>query len=392
MLNSKLNFITINFGPQHPATHGVLRLILKVCGEVVLQANPHIGYLHRGTEKLLESKTYLQVLPYFDRLDYVTMMSSEHAFSLAIETLLGLNIPLRAKAIRVMFLELTRILNHLLALGSCALDLGAMTVLLWFFEEREKLMEIYERVSGARMHANYIRPGGVREDLPLGVLEDITTFCVSFKERLLEVDTLLTGNRIWKQRLVDVGIISKKDALDLGLTGVLLRSTGIAYDVRARYPYELYNKISFKVICGRNGDCYDRYLMRIEEMLQSIFIIQQCYGYLREGPIRVSNSKIFFDSRSIMKGSMESLIKHFKIFSEGFAVPNGECYVSTEAPKGELGIYLVSNGSTKPYRCHVRAPGFVHLHSIDHLTRGHYIADTISLIGTLDIVFGEIDR
>lgn len=383
---------TLNFGPQHPATHGVLRLILKLQGEVVFQADPHIGFLHRGSEKLIEHKTYLQALPYFDRFDYIAMMCNEHCFSLAVESLLHIDISLRAKYIRVIFSEITRLLNHLLAVGSAALDLGAMTVMLWFFEEREKLLEFYERVSGARMHANYIRPGGVREDIPLGLLEDIYDFCLRLPHRLDEAEELLTNNRIWRNRLVDIGVVTKNDAEKNGFSGVMLRSTGVLWDLRKNFPYEIYNDLHFEIPVGSNGDCYDRYIMRMEEMRQSISIILQCINNIKNGPVKVSNSKIAIPSRNLMKNSIEGLIHHFKIFSEGYNVPKGETFTCIEAPKGELGVYLVSIGENKPYRCHLKAPGYVHLQSVNLLSKGHFLADIVSIIGAFDIVFGEIDR
>nr|YP_009350054.1 NADH dehydrogenase subunit 7 [Spongospora subterranea]AIK19922.1 NADH dehydrogenase subunit 7 [Spongospora subterranea] len=383
---------TMNFGPQHPAAHGVLRLVLELDGEIVQRADPHIGLLHRGTEKLIEYKTYMQALPYFDRLDYVSMMSQEHAFSLAIEKLLNCDVPIRAQYIRVLFLEITRILNHLMALTTHALDVGALTPFLWGFEEREKLFEFYERVSGARMHANYIRPGGVNQDIPLGLLEDIYTFCFQFSSRVDEIEELLTNNRIWKQRLVDVGIVTKQQAFDWGFTGVLVRGSGISWDLRKAQPYEVYSLLDFEIPIGKNGDCYDRYLVRIGEMRQSLKIILQCINNIPEGPIKVDNKKITAPSRTDLKTSMEALIHHFKLYSKGFAVDPNEAYVAVEAPKGEFGIYLVSDGSNKPYRCKIKAPGFAHLQGLDFMSKGHMIADVVTIIGTQDIVFGEIDR
>jgi NADH dehydrogenase (ubiquinone) Fe-S protein 2 len=383
---------TINFGPQHPAAHGVLRLVLTLQGEVVHNADPHIGLLHRGTEKLIEQKTYIQALPYFDRLDYVSMMAQEHAYSLAVENLLDCAVPIRAKYIRVIFCEITRILNHLLAVTTHALDVGALTPFLWGFEEREKLMEFYERVSGARPHASYIRPGGVATDLPIGLLDDIYTFSTQFSNRLLEIEELLTTNRIWKQRLVDVGIVSLSDAKAWGFSGVMLRGSGLAWDLRRSQPYEIYDQLDFKIPIGTNGDCYDRYLIRVEEMRQSLEIILQCLNDLPTGSVRVDDQKIVPPSRAKMKHSMEALIHHFKLFTEGFIVPEGETYASVEAPKGEFGVYLNSDGSNKPYRCHIKAPGFLHLQGLDFMARGHMIADIVTIIGTQDIVFGEIDR
>ena len=383
---------TLNFGPQHPAAHGVLRLILELDGEVVERADPHIGLLHRGTEKLIETKTYIQALPYFDRLDYVSMMAQEHTYSLAIEKIAGIKIPRRAQIIRVIFAEITRILNHLVAVTCHALDVGAMTPLLWGFEEREKLMEFYERVSGARMHAAYFRPGGVSQDIPLGMLEDIYTFIDQFGNRIDEVEELLTDNRIWKQRLVDIGIVSGKDALDWGFSGVLLRGSGICWDLRKNQPYEIYDELDFDIPVGTNGDCYDRYLVRLEEMRQSLRIIHQCLNNIPTGPVKVDDNKVTPPSRATMKQSMESLIHHFKLYTEGVVVPVGETYTVIEAPKGEFGVFLVSNGSNRPYRCHIRAPGFAHLQGLDFMSRGHLVADVVTIIGTQDIVFGEVDR
>lgn len=383
---------TVNFGPQHPAAHGVLRLILELNGEVVERSIPHIGLLHRGTEKLIEYKTYLQALPYFDRLDYVSMMVNEHAYCLAIEKLLGCKVPLRAQYIRVLFSEITRILNHLLAICCHAMDVGALTPILWGFEEREKLMEFYERVSGARMHAAYIRPGGVASDIPLGLCDDIYKFATQFSSRIDELEELLTENRIWKQRLVDVGVISLEQALDWGLTGPLLRSTGCSWDLRKTQPYDVYSKMNFDVPIGLRGDCYDRYCIRVEEMRQSLRIIIQCINEMPKGNIKIEDKKISPPSRSEIKSSMESLIHHFKLFSEGFNVNVGETYCAVEHPKGEFGVFLVSDNSNKPYRCKIKAPGFAHLQAIDYLSKGHLLADVVTIIGTLDIVFGEIDR
>jgi NADH dehydrogenase (ubiquinone) Fe-S protein 2 len=383
---------TINFGPQHPAAHGVLRLVLELTGEVVERAEPHIGLLHRGTEKLIEYKNYLQALPYFDRLDYVSMMSQEHTYCLAIEKLVNCQIPLRAQYIRTLFAEITRILNHLLAVGCHAMDVGAMTPFLWGFEEREKLMEFYERVSGARMHAAYFRPGGVHADLPKGLLADIFLFKEQFKIRLVEIEEMLTENRIWKQRLVDIGVVSLDDALDWGFSGVMLRGSGIEWDLRKNQPYEIYDKLNFDIVSGTNGDCYDRYLIRLFEMKQSINIIEQCLDNLPAGPIKTSDHKITPPSRFDMKQSMESLIHHFKFYTNGINIPAGETYLGTEAPKGEFGVFLVSDDSNKPYRCKIKAPGFAHLQGLDIMSRGHMIADVVTIIGTQDIVFGEVDR
>ncbi|GAA0506588.1 NADH-quinone oxidoreductase subunit D [Pigmentiphaga sp. GD03639] len=410
---------TLNFGPQHPAAHGVLRLVLELDGEVIQRADPHIGLLHRATEKLAEHKTFLQALPYMDRLDYVSMMCNEHAYVMAIEKMLGVEVPLRAQYIRVMFDEITRILNHLMSLGSHALDVGAMAVFLYAFREREDLMDCYEAVSGARMHAAYYRPGGVYRDLPErmpqyrpsklrsekemkalnedrsgSLLDFIESFTNRFPAYVDEYETLLTDNRIWKQRLVDVGIVSPERAKALGFTGPMLRGSGIEWDLRKMQPYEVYDLVDFDVPVGVNGDCYDRYLVRIEEMRQSNRIIKQCVEWLRNnpGPVMTSNHKVAPPSRAEMKTSMEELIHHFKLFTEGFHVPPGEAYAAVEHPKGEFGIYLVSDGANKPYRLKIRAPGFAHLQSLDEMARGHMIADAVTIIGTQDIVFGEIDR
>nr|YP_010227891.1 NADH dehydrogenase subunit 7 [Polymyxa betae]CAG9644868.1 NADH dehydrogenase subunit 7 [Polymyxa betae] len=383
---------TMNFGPQHPAAHGVLRLVLELDGEIVRRADPHVGLLHRGTEKLIEYKTYMQALPYFDRLDYVSMMVQEHIFSMAVEKLLNCSVPIRAQYIRVLFLEITRILNHLMAITTHALDVGALTPFLWGFEEREKLMEFYERVSGARMHANYIRPGGVSQDLPLGLLSDIYEFATQFSSRIDEMEELLTHNRIWKQRLVDVGVVTKAQALDWGFTGVLLRGSGTPWDLRKAQPYEIYSKLDFEIPVGKNGDCYDRYLVRIGEMRQSTHIILQCINQIPDGLIKVDDKKITPPSRREIKNSMEALIHHFKLYSKGFTIEPNETYVSAEAPKGEFGVYLVSDGSNKPYRCKIKAPGFAHLQGLNFMSKGHMIADVVTIIGTQDIVFGEIDR
>jgi len=391
LLRELKNF-TINFGPQHPAAHGVLRLILELDGEIVERADPHIGLLHRGTEKLIEYKTYLQALPYFDRLDYVSMMAQEHTYSLAVEKIAGIKVPRRAQAIRVLFLEITRILNHLLAVGCHALDVGAMSPFMWAFEEREKLMEFYERVSGARMHADYIRPGGVTMDLPLGFLDDVHQFVAQFNYRLDEIEEMLTGNRIWKERLVDIGVVSSKKAIDWGFSGVMLRGSGIPWDLRKTQPYEIYSELDFVIPVGNRGDCYDRYLIRIEEMRQSLNIIQQVLQIMPEGPIKNTNTKLTAPSRSEMKTSMEAVIHHFKLYTEGIILPFGETYTATEAPKGEFGVYLISNNTDKPYRCKIKAPGFGHLQALNDMSKGHMIADVVTIIGTQDIVFGEVDR
>ena len=391
-LSRELKNFTINFGPQHPAAHGVLRLILELDGEVVERADPHIGLLHRGTEKLIEHKTYLQALPYFDRLDYVSMMAQEHTYSLAVEKILNVKVPRRAQIIRVIFAEITRILNHLLAVGCHAMDVGAMTPFLWAFEEREKLMEFYERISGARMHAAYIRPGGVSLDLPLGFLDDLFLFCNQFNVRLDEIEEMLTGNRIWKERLVDIGVVSSKKAIDWGFSGVMLRGSGLPWDLRKTQPYEIYSEINFLVPVGSSGDCYDRYLIRIEEMRQSLKILNQTITLISEGPIKTTNYKLNPPLRSEMKVSMEAVIHHFKLYTEGIILPFGETYTATEAPKGEFGIYLISNNTEKPYRCKIKAPGFGHLQALNEMSKKHMIADVVTIIGTQDIVFGEVDR
>ncbi|CAH1405279.1 unnamed protein product [Nezara viridula] len=384
--------LTLNFGPQHPAAHGVLRLVLELDGEVVVRADPHIGLLHRGTEKLIEYKTYTQALPYFDRLDYVSMMCNEQCYSLAVENLLNIDVPLRAKYIRVLFAEITRILNHIMAVGTHALDIGAMTPFFWLFEEREKMMEFYERVSGARMHAAYIRPGGVSLDLPLGLLDDIYDFISKFAERLDETEDMLTNNRIWKERTIDIGVVSAEDALNLGFSGVMLRGSGIKWDLRKTQPYDAYHLVDFDVPIGTKGDCYDRYLCRVEEMRQSLKIIEQCLNKMPEGEVKTDDNKICTPSRQEMKSSMEALIHHFKLFSQGYQVPPGCTYTAIEAPKGEFGIYLISDGSSKPYRCKIKAPGFAHLAALEKLGKGSLLADIVAIIGTLDIVFGEVDR
>lgn len=392
--NSKKNIknFTINFGPQHPAAHGVLRLILELDGEKIIRAEPHIGLLHRGTEKLIEYKNYLQALPYFDRLDYVSMMSQEHAYCLAVEKLFNCKIPLRAQYIRVLFAEITRILNHLLAVGCHAMDVGAMTPFLWAFEEREKLMEFYERVTGARMHSAYFRPGGVNSDLPNGLLSDIYLFINQFNLRLIEIEEMLTENRIWKQRLVNIGVVTAKNACNWGFSGVMLRGSGLNWDLRKAQPYEIYGRLSFKIFSGNNGDCYDRYLIRISEMRESLNIIEQCLNRIPLGNIKTDDLKIAVPLRQDMKHSMEALIHHFKLYTEGIVIPENQIYCAVEAPKGEFGVYLVSNNTNKPYRCHIRAPGFAHLQSLNFMSNNHLIADLVTIIGTQDIVFGEIDR
>ena len=382
----------LNFGPQHPAAHGVLRLILELDGEVVEKADPHIGLLHRGTEKLIENKTYIQAVPYFDRLDYVAPMNQEHAFALAIEKILKIEVPIRAQYIRVIFCEIGRILSHLLNITTHALDVGALTPSLWGFEERETLMTFYERVSGSRLHANYFRAGGVYRDMPRDLEEDIAKFCISFPNIIDDLETLLTDNRIFKQRNVDIGIVTKEDALEYSFTGVMMRGSGIPWDLRKSQPYECYDQLGFKIPVGKNGDCYDRYLCRVEEMRESIKIINQCLTNIPKGPIKTFDQKISPPKKKKIKESMEALIHHFKLFTEGFRVKKDEIYTAVEAPKGEFGVYLISDGSSKPYKCKIRAPGFFHLQAIDYLIKGHMLADVPAVLGSLDIVFGEIDR
>ncbi|MCE2951192.1 MAG: NADH-quinone oxidoreductase subunit D [Alphaproteobacteria bacterium] len=392
MAKSSSNLHTINFGPQHPAAHGVLRLVLDLDGEVVERADPHIGLLHRGTEKLIEEKTYLQALPYFDRLDYVAPMCQEHAFALAVEKLLGLDVPLRGQYLRVLFAELSRIMNHILNLTTYALDVGAMTPLLWGFEDREKIMVFCERACGARLHANYFRPGGVSQDVPDGLLEDIARFIQEYPKAIDDMEGLLTDNRIFKQRTVDIGVVSKDQALEWGFSGPMLRASGIAWDLRRNQPYDVYADLDFQVPIGKNGDCYDRYLVRVEELRQSVRLIEQCLEKMPQGPVMTENPKVAPPSRSDMKHSMEALIHHFKLYTEGYHVPAGETYTAVEAPKGEFGVYLVSDGTNKPYRCKIRAPGFAFLQGLDFMAKKHMLADIPALIGSMDIVFGEIDR
>ena len=383
---------TMNFGPQHPAAHGVLRLILEMDGEIVERADPHIGFLHRGTEKLIEQKTYLQALPYFDRLDYVSPMNQEHAYVLAVEKLLGITPPLRAQYIRVLFSELTRIMNHLLNIATFAMDVGAITPFLWVFEERDTIMGFYEKVSGARLHAAYIRPGGVHKDLPDGLVDEIQTFINRFPKLIDDTETLLTNNRIFKQRTVDIGIVTAEEAIDWGFSGPMIRASGIPWDLRKSQPYEIYETLDFDIPIGKHGDCYDRYLVRVEEMRQSVKIVQQCLNKLPSGPININNQKIVPPPRAEMKRSMEALIHHFKLYTEGYHVPSGEIYAAVEAPKGEFGVYLIADGSNHPYRCKIRAPGFAFLQGLDFMSRGHMLADIVAIIGSMDIVFGEVDR
>ena len=384
--------LNLNFGPQHPAAHGVLRLILQLDGEVVEKADPHIGLLHRGTEKLIENKTYVQAIPYFDRLDYVAPMNQEHAFALAIEKILKIEVPSRAKYIRVIFCEIGRILSHILNITTQAMDVGALTPTLWGFEEREKLMGFYERVSGSRLHANYFRAGGVHKDLPKGLESDIDEFCNKFPKIIDDLETLLTDNRIFKQRNVDIGIVSKQDALDYSFSGVMLRGSGVAWDLRRSQPYDCYDDLDFKITKKKNGDCYDRYLCRIEEMKESVKIIKQCLQNLPKGPIKTDDGKISPPPKKDIKQSMEALIHHFKLFTEGYRVEKDEIYTAVEAPKGEFGVYLISDGSSKPYKCKIRAPGFTHLQAMDYLIKGHMLADVPAVLGSMDIVFGEVDR
>jgi NADH-quinone oxidoreductase subunit D len=396
MPESSVRTFTINFGPQHPAAHGVLRLLLDLDGEIIERADPHIGLLHRGTEKLIEHKTYLQAIPYFDRLDYSAPMSQEHVFCLAVEKLLGLQVPRRGQLMRVLFLELTRLMNHILNVTTAALDIGALTPPLWGFEEREKMLGFYDRASGARMHANYFRPGGVHQDVPPQLLDDMWDFCDPFLKTLEDIDNLLTENRIFKQRMVDIGVMTLKDAWERGYSGPLVRAAGAAWDLRRAQPYECYSELEFDIPTGKHGDCYDRYLVRMEEMRQSVRIMKQCLEKLRskdgEGPVLIEDYKYRPPRRGDMKRSMEALIHHFKLYTEGFHVPPGEVYAAAEAPKGEFGVYLVADGTNKPYKCKIRAPGFAHLSQLDFISKGHMLADMTAIIGALDIVFGEVDR
>ncbi len=391
-MTKKSKTLNLNFGPQHPAAHGVLRLILELDGEVVEKVDPHIGLLHRGTEKLIENKTYMQAVPYFDRLDYVAPMNQEHAFALAIEKILNIEVPIRAQFIRVIFCEIGRILSHILNITTQALDVGALTPSLWGFEERETLMTFYERVSGSRLHANYFRAGGVHQDLPGTLDKDIAEFCHHFPKVIDDLETLLTDNRIFKQRNVDIGIVSKEDALDYSFSGVMLRGSGVPWDLRKSQPYECYDQLEFKIPVGKNGDCYDRYICRIDEMRESVKIINQCLSIMPKGPIKSPDGKITPPPKKEIKESMEALIHHFKLFTEGYRVDEDEIYTAVEAPKGEFGVYLISDGSNKPYKCKIRAPGFSHLQAMDYLIKGHMLADVPAVLGSLDIVFGEIDR
>jgi len=389
---AQIKSFTMNFGPQHPAAHGVLRLVLEMDGEVVERADPHIGLLHRGTEKLIEYKTYLQAVPYFDRLDYVSPMCQEHAYALAVEKLLGIEAPPRAQYIRVLFAELTRILNHILNLTTFALDVGAITPLLWGFEEREKLMEFYERVSGARLHSAYFRPGGVHQDMPAGLAEDIGAFIDQFPKRIDDLEQLLTENRIFKQRTVNIGVVSPEDACDWGFSGPMLRGSGVAWDLRKAQPYDVYGEMDFDIPIGKNGDCWDRYLVRMEEMRQSLRIMRQALDRMPGGHVTVNDRKVAPPPRAEMKHSMEALIHHFKLYTEGYHVPAGETYTAVEAPKGEFAVYLVADGTNRPYRCKIRSPDFAFLQGLDFMSRGHMLADVVAIIGSMDIVFGSIDR
>lgn len=389
---TKIRPFSINFGPQHPAAHGVLRLILEMDGEVVERADPHIGLLHRGTEKLIEYKTYMQVLPYFDRLDYVAPMCQGHAWVLAVEKLLGIAAAPRGQYLRVLFAEATRLLNHILNITTFAIDIGAVTPALWGFEEREILMEFYERVSGARMHANYFRVGGVHQDMPDGLADDIWQFTERFPKFLADVEELLTENRIFKQRTVDIGVVTKQQAIDWGFSGAMLRASGVPWDLRKSQPYDVYDKMDFDIPVGKTGDCYARYLVRMEEMRQSLRIMRQCLKDMPSGPVIVEDNKVAPPKRAAMKQSMEAMIHHFKLFTEGFHVPAGETYTAVEAPKGEFAVYLVADGTNRPYRCKIRSPGFTHLQGTDFMCKGHMLADAVAIVGSMDIVFGEIDR
>ncbi|MBB4120111.1 MULTISPECIES: NADH-quinone oxidoreductase subunit D [Martelella] len=396
MTEHNVRNFTINFGPEHPSAHGVLRLVLELDGEIVERVDPHIGLLHRGTEKLIETKTFLQAVPYFDRLDYVAPMNQEHAFALAVEKLLEVEIPIRGQLIRVLFSEIGRVLNHLLNCTTAAMDVGALTPPLWGFEEREKLMVFYERACGARMHAAYFRPGGVHQDLPPELVEDIGKWCEQFPAKLNDIEALLAGNRIFKQRNVDIGNITLEDAFAWGFSGPMVRGSGAAWDLRRAQPYECYSDLDFDVVIGKNGDCYDRWVLRINEMRESVKIMKQCVerllGDAKTGPFNSMDGKVVPPKRAQMKRSMEALIHHFKLYTEGYHVPEGEVYAAVEAPKGEFGVYLVSDGTNKPYRCKIRAPGFAHLSAMDFMSKGHQLADVTAIIGTLDIVFGEVDR
>ena len=391
-VEAEIKNLTLNFGPQHPAAHGVLRMVMEMDGEIVERIDPHIGLLHRGTEKLIEYKTYLQAMPYFDRLDYVAPMCQEHAFVLAAEKLLGIAPPARGQYVRVLFAEISRILNHLLNAPALAMDVGAMTPMLWAFEEREKLMEFYEGTCGARLHAAYFRVGGVHQDMPAGMGDDILAWADAFPKFLDDMETLLNENRIFKQRTVDIGVVSEEEAMAWGFSGPMLRASGVPWDLRKSQPYDVYDEMDFDIPIGKNGDCYDRYLVRVEEMRQSVRIVRQCIENMPDGPVMTEDGKVGPPSRGEMKRSMEALIHHFKLYTEGFHVPPGETYTAVEAPKGEFGVYLVSDGTNKPYRCKIRAPGFAHLQAMDYLCKGHMLADSVAILGAMDVVFGEIDR
>ncbi len=390
--DTQIKNLTVNFGPQHPAAHGVLRMVTELDGEVVERLDPHIGLLHRGTEKLIEYKTYLQAIPYFDRLDYVSPMSQEHAFVLGAEKLLGIEPPPRGQYVRVLFAEITRILNHLLNVPALAMDVGAMTPMLWGFEERETLMEFYERVCGARLHAAYFRVGGVHQDLPAGLADDILDWAARFPKVIDDIETLLNENRIFKQRTVDIGTVSAEDAMDWGFTGPMLRASGVPWDLRKAQPYDVYEEMDFDIPIGKHGDVFSRYMVRVEEMRQSLRIVQQALEKMPDGPVMTEDGKVAPPRRAEMKNSMEALIHHFKLYTEGFHVPAGETYTAVEAPKGEFGVYLVSDGTNRPYRCKIRAPGFAHLQAMDFMCKGHMLADSVAILGSIDPVFGEIDR
>jgi NADH-quinone oxidoreductase subunit D len=392
MAEVQIKNYTLNFGPQHPAAHGVLRMVMEMDGEIVERIDPHIGLLHRGTEKLIEYKSYLQAVPYFDRLDYVSPMCQEHAFALAVEKLAGIEVPPRGQYIRVLYSEITRVLNHILNLTAFALDVGAMTPMLWGFEQRERLMEFYERACGARLHAAYFRPGGVHLDLPAGLIDDIASWAEQFPAFITDMRTLLDNNRIFRQRTVDIGVVSQAEALDWGFTGPMLRASGIPWDLRKAQPYDVYDKMDFDIPIGKNGDCFDRYLIRVEEINQSLRIIRQCIAEMPGGPVHTTDHKIMPPARGEMKRSMEALIHHFKLYTEGYHVAAGETYTAVEAPKGEFGVYLVSDGTNKPYRCKIRAPGFAHLQAMEFCCKGHMLADSVAILGAMDIVFGEVDR
>ncbi len=392
MAETQIKNLTLNFGPQHPSAHGVLRLVLEMDGETIERADPHIGLLHRGTEKLIEYKTYLQSVPYFDRLDYVAPQNQEHAFALAVEKLLGITVPLRGQYLRVLYAEIGRILNHIFTVCAFAMDVGAMTPMLWGFEERERLMEFCERVCGARLHMNYFRPGGVSLDLPAGLADDIWEWTEHFPKCIDDLETLLTENRIFKQRAVDIGIILADDALNWGFSGPNLRAAGVAWDLRKAQPYDVYDRLDFDIPVGKHGDCYDRYLVRMYELRESLKIMRQCLKEMPPGPVKTDDRKVAPPPRGEMKHSMEALIHHFKLYTEGYHVPAGETYTVVEAPKGEFGVYLVADGTNRPYRCKIRSPGFPHLAAMDYLTRGHMLADVVAVLGSLDIVFGEVDR